>query len=248
MNLHTYMHLRVGYTQLLALCNLQDEDDVCERVRSRGRCRALDRCSNENAVRPSTGCCPICGKLYGSTCLHQETAYVHKCMYRAFNKNSTFSPICAGGVLTAVIDEDSAGLLPDHLNNVAIVTAMIFRSRFINNTLGDVARRCFIRGYLTRHYDYEVVLEAKDDEDGEFCFQVAHRLRDIINNAATSDVITSDDPADQPPVILSALVAATSAQSLAEENQLPAGGGASSAWLCSPLLLVSVLLAACRLL
>lgn len=153
-------------------------------------------------------------------------------------------------MLTAFIEENLAGLLPDHLNNVGIVTAMIFRSRFINNTLGDVARRCFIRSYLTRRYDYEVVLEAKDDEDGEFCFQVSRQLRDIINNAPTSDVITSDDPADQPPVILSALVAATSARSVAEENQLPAagGGGASSAWLCSPLLLVSVLLAACRLL
>ena len=27
--------------------------------------------------------------------VHQETAHIHKCMYRAFNKNSTFSPICA---------------------------------------------------------------------------------------------------------------------------------------------------------
>ena len=44
------------------------------------------------------------------------------------------------------------------------------------------------------------------------------------------------------------IAATCSGQSLAEENQLPAGGGASSAWLCSPLLLVSVLLAACRLL
>ena len=44
------------------------------------------------------------------------------------------------------------------------------------------------------------------------------------------------------------IAATCSGQSLAEENQLPAGGGVSSAWLCSPLLLVSVLLAACRLL
>ena len=122
---------------------------------------------------------------------------------------------------------------------------MIFRSKFINNTFGDIARRCFIRGYLTRRYDYEVILEAKDDEDGEFCFQVVRRLRDIINNVISSDLVASDSPEDQPPVILSALTAATSGQSLAEENQLPAGSGASSAWLSSPLLLVSGAAAAC---
>lgn len=151
-------------------------------------------------------------------------------------------------MLTAAIEEGLSGLLPDRLNNVGVVTAMIFRSRFINNTLGDIARRCFIRGYLTRRYDYEVVLEAKDDEDNEFCFQVVRQLRDIINNVTTSALATSDDPADQPPIILSALTAATSAQSQAEQNQLPAGGGAFGVWISSPLLLISVLLVACRLL
>ena len=149
---------------------------------------------------------------------------------------------CAGGVFTAAIEEDFASLLPDRLNNVGVVTAMIFRSRYINITIGDVAQRCFIRGYFTRRYDYEVALEAKDEEDAAFCFEVARRLRDIVNNVTTTDIVPSDDPADQPPVILSALTAATSGQSLAQENQLPAGSGAPSAWLLSPLLLISVML------
>ena len=151
-------------------------------------------------------------------------------------------------MLTAAIEEGLSGLLPDRLNNIRVVTAMIFRSRFINNTLGDIARRCFIRGYLTRRYDYEVVLEAKDDDDAEFCFQVARQLRDIINNATSVALVASDDPADQPPIILSALTAATSAQSQAEQSQLPARGGAFGVWISSPLLLISMLLAACRLL
>ena len=151
---------------------------------------------------------------------------------------------CAGGVFTAAIEEDYADLLPQRLNDIGVVTAMIFSSRYINITIGDVARRCFIRGYFTRRYDYEVALDAKNDEDGAFCFQVAQRLRDIVNNVTTTDTVPSDDPADQPPVILSALTAATSGQSLAEENQLAAGSGAPSARLFSPLLLISSMLLA----
>jgi len=68
MNLHTYTYEWAILSCWFSVYNLQDEDDdVCERVRSRGRCRALDRCNDENAVRPSTGCCSICGKLYEST-------------------------------------------------------------------------------------------------------------------------------------------------------------------------------------